>query len=242
MLSCTVLGAAVGASRLLPVQRVRSWEQLGKISMLAGVFCFTVVLGNISLKTIPVSFNQAIGATTPAFTAAFSLVLLGQRESQQTYATLVPIILGIIIASGAEPLFELLGFLAALAATAGRALKSVMQGRMLSDPADRMDSPSLLMYMAPLAVVVLVPLTVWYEPGALSAAIAMGSAETGGAKSAAGTVLGSSSGFWALLLLNSLMAYFVNLTNFLVTKHTSALTLQVGCTCMCMCVCVWVGG
>jgi len=34
--------------------------------------------------------------------------------------------------------------------------------------------------------------------------------------------------FWMLLLLNSFLAYFVNLTNFLVTKHTSALTLQVG--------------
>jgi hypothetical protein len=30
-----------------------------------------------------------------------------------------------------------------------------------------------------------------------------------------------------LLLFNSCLAYFVNLTNFLVTKHTSALTLQV---------------
>lgn len=29
------------------------------------------------------------------------------------------------------------------------------------------------------------------------------------------------------LLFNSALAYFVNLTNFLVTKHTSALTLQV---------------
>jgi hypothetical protein len=29
------------------------------------------------------------------------------------------------------------------------------------------------------------------------------------------------------LLINSSLAYFVNLTNFLVTKHTSALTLQV---------------
>lgn len=34
-------------------------------------------------------------------------------------------------------------------------------------------------------------------------------------------------GFWFLLLFNSFLAYFVNLTNFLVTKYTSALTLQV---------------
>lgn len=34
--------------------------------------------------------------------------------------------------------------------------------------------------------------------------------------------------FWALLALNSVLACAANLTNFLVTKHTSALTLQVG--------------
>lgn len=33
--------------------------------------------------------------------------------------------------------------------------------------------------------------------------------------------------FWTLLV-NSCMAYAVNLTNFMVTKYTSALTLQVG--------------
>ena len=33
-------------------------------------------------------------------------------------------------------------------------------------------------------------------------------------------------GFLALLGLNSFLAFFVNLSNFLVTKHTSALTLQ----------------
>lgn len=35
--------------------------------------------------------------------------------------------------------------------------------------------------------------------------------------------------FWTLLV-NSCMAYAVNLTNFLVTKYTSALTLQVSTT------------
>jgi hypothetical protein len=35
------------------------------------------------------------------------------------------------------------------------------------------------------------------------------------------------------LLFNSSLAYFVNLTNFLVTKHTSALTLQVSSPVIC---------
>jgi hypothetical protein len=36
------------------------------------------------------------------------------------------------------------------------------------------------------------------------------------------------------LLFNSSLAYFVNLTNFLVTKHTSALTLQVSSPIICV--------
>jgi hypothetical protein len=40
-------------------------------------------------------------------------------------------------------------------------------------------------------------------------------------------LLATNSGFLGWLLFNSFMAYAVNLTNFMVTKYTSALTLQV---------------
>lgn len=168
-------------------------------------------MGNVSLKFIPVSFNQAIGATTPAFTAVLAAVMLGHRETTSVYLSLVPVVVGIVIASGAEPMFNLVGFLAALTATAGRALKSVLQGLMLSDSSEKMDSLSLLLYMAPVATAALVPITLYFEPTALAHAL----------------VLGRTGGFWPLLLVNAVMAYFVNLTNFLVTKYTSALTLQV---------------
>lgn len=211
MLACSATSWAVATSRLVPLQHVKSRAQLAKISLLGLVFSLTVVLGNVSLRFIPVSFNQAIGATTPAFTAALSLLMLGHRESRGTYLSLIPVVVGIVIASGAEPLFHMLGFLAAISATAARAFKSVLQGVLLSDPGERMDSMSLLTYMAPVAVLALIPLTLFYEQGALDVAVE----------------LGRSRGFWGLLLLNSFLAYFVNLTNFLVTKHTSALTLQV---------------
>ena len=83
---------------------------------------------------------------------------------------------------------------------------------MLSDSSEKMDSLSLLLYMAPVATAALVPITLFFEPTALANAIVLG--QTG-------------QGFWPLLVFNAVMAYFVNLTNFLVTKHTSALTLQV---------------
>jgi drug/metabolite transporter (DMT)-like permease len=46
-----------------------------------------------------------------------------------TYATLIPIAGGVVIASGGEPLFNLLGFTACIIATCCRALKSVVQVR-----------------------------------------------------------------------------------------------------------------
>jgi len=60
------------------------------------------------------------------FTAA------GVRESVLTYFTLVPIAGGVVIASGGEPLFNLLGFMACIIATCCRALKSVVQVRALT--------------------------------------------------------------------------------------------------------------
>lgn len=214
MLACSALSYVVAASGLVKVQAVKwTQQQFLKVSLLALIFCLTVVLGNVSLKFLPVSFTQAIGATTPAFTAVLALVVARQRETALVYLTLVPIVVGIIVASHAEPLFHLFGFLAAVAATGARALKSVLQGMLLSadDHARRIDSLSLLMYMAPVAVVALIPATLFFEPEAASVALK----------------LGQNRAFWLLLILNSSMAYLANLFNFLVTKHTSPLTLQV---------------
>jgi small-conductance mechanosensitive channel len=66
--------------------------------------------------------------------------------------------------------------------------------------------------MAPIAVLVLLPATLIMESNVLGITIAL-------AKKDPRVIF--------YLLVNSIMAYFVNLTNFLVTKHTSPLTLQV---------------
>lgn len=74
-----------------------------------------------------------------------------------------------------------------------------------------MDSLNLLRYMAPISLGVLVPATIFLEPGVFELV------------SASRTDMF----FIVFLSLNAALAYFVNLLNFLVTKHTSALTLQV---------------
>ncbi|XP_019265728.1 PREDICTED: probable sugar phosphate/phosphate translocator At5g05820 [Nicotiana attenuata] len=68
MTACSLFGyIAIAWMKIVPMQTIRSRVQFVKISALSLVFCGSVVSGNISLRYLPVSFNQAIGATTPFF-------------------------------------------------------------------------------------------------------------------------------------------------------------------------------
>ena len=101
MTSCSFFSyIAIAVMEVVPMQTVQSKNQFLKICGLSVVFCFSVVCGNVSLKYIPVSFNQAIGATTPFFTAVFAYVMSRKREAWITYGTLLPVVAGVIIASG----------------------------------------------------------------------------------------------------------------------------------------------
>ncbi|KAG6636922.1 hypothetical protein CIPAW_11G144400 [Carya illinoinensis] len=213
MLSCAAYSyAAINFLELVPLQHIHSKRQFLKILALSAIFCFSVVCGNTSLRYLPVSFNQAIGATTPFFTAIFAFVITCKKESGEVYLALVPVVFGIVLASNSEPLFHLFGFLVCLGSTAGRALKSVVQGIILTSEAEKLHSMNLLLYMAPMAAMILLPFTLYIE----------GNVAAVTAEKAKGDPF-----IVFLLIGNATVAYLVNLTNFLVTKHTSALTLQV---------------
>lgn len=101
MTACSLLSyIAIAWMKMVPMQTIRSRVQFLKISALSAIFCASVVSGNISLRYLPVSFNQAIGATTPFFTAVFAYLITFKREAWLTYVTLIPVVTGVIIASG----------------------------------------------------------------------------------------------------------------------------------------------
>ncbi|KAM1525341.1 hypothetical protein ACFX10_009819 [Malus domestica] len=213
MTACSVFSyVAVAVMKVALLQSVKSKVQFAKIAGLSVVFCFSVVCGNVSLRYIPVSFNQAVSATTPFFTAIFAFLIIKSREAWLTYAALIPVVAGVIFASGGEPSFHLFGFVMCITATSARAFKSVLQEILLSSDGEKLDSMNLLLYMAPLAVAFLLPATLLMEKNAVGFTIELARKDI--------------KIIW-YLFFNSSMAYFVNLTNFLVTKHTSALTLQV---------------
>lgn len=213
MMACAIYSyVAINIVELVPLQHILSRKQFLKIFALSAIFCFSVVCGNTSLRYIPVSFNQAIGATTPFFTAIFAFLITCKKETAEVYCALMPVVFGIVLASNSEPLFHLFGFLVCVGSTAGRALKSVVQGILLTSEAEKLHSMNLLLYMAPMAVMILLPFTLYIEGNVASITLEKARRDP----------------YIVFLLIgNATVAYLVNLTNFLVTKHTSALTLQV---------------
>ncbi|PQQ09136.1 putative sugar phosphate/phosphate translocator [Prunus yedoensis var. nudiflora] len=177
MISCAAYSyVAIHLLELVPRQHILSRRQFFKILALSAIFCFSVVCGNTSLRYLPVSFNQAIGATTPFFTAIFAFIITCKKESAEVYGALLPVVFGIVVASNSEPLFHLFGFLVCVGSTAGRALKSVVQGILLTSEAEKLHSMNLLLYMAPMAACILLPFTLYIE-GNVAAVTVLGNAK-----------------------------------------------------------------
>lgn len=224
MCMCSVLSATAREFKIVPKQFIRTRRHYGKVAVLAMTFALSVLGGNVSLRYIPVSFNQALGATTPFFTAIFAYLMLQKKETTATYMTLLPVVGGIALATWGEPSFNLIGFIACLVGVCCRALKSVLQGWLLTPAGEKeaekmsnanenkLDSMSLLYYMSPVAILTLGICTFIMEPRAISAFYEAAELDPW---------------FIAILLGNCFVAYLVNLTNFLVTAHVGALTLQV---------------
>lgn len=209
---CYLLSTLCVKLGLAEEQRLTSRKQLWSIIYLSQAFTLSIVTGIWALKFIPVSFDQAIGSTTPAFTAFLTIVIIGRYERPVTYATLIPVIVGILIASRGEPGFDMLGFSLSVTATAARGAKSVMQQVLLSEDGVKLDSINALRHMCPWAVIVLLPASYMFEGSSPWMVLSS---------------VGDDHRWIGALLLNILMAFLVNLFNLLVTKHTSALTIQV---------------
>lgn len=77
MIACCLLSYVLSLTKSYPIRALKSRKQLWKVCLLATIFCITIVLGNMSLKYIAVSFSQAVGSATPFFTAVFALMLQG---------------------------------------------------------------------------------------------------------------------------------------------------------------------
>ncbi|KAK8994445.1 hypothetical protein V6N11_045534 [Hibiscus sabdariffa] len=208
MTACSLLSyIAIAWMKMVPMQTIRSRVQFLKISALSLVFCVSVVLGNISLRFLAVSFNQAVGATTQ-FSGCWGYDI-EEGGLAYVYYPYSRCYWGYHCQwDTSSSLLFLANFILVNRVFIYSVLSCAFQLQ-LQELSSRFYKEFCFLLKA---VVFLLPAALIMEENVVGIALAL-------ARDDAKII-------W-YLLFNSALAYFVNLTNFLVTKHTSALTLQV---------------
>jgi solute carrier family 35 protein E1 len=98
----------------------------------------------VSLGAGAVSFTHIIKASEPVVSAALSAVMLGAYYSPITYATLIPIVGGVALASLKELSFTWVGFIAAMGSNLSSALRAILAKKTMVCAPDPCHAPTSL--------------------------------------------------------------------------------------------------
>ncbi|BBG95641.1 EamA-like transporter family protein [Prunus dulcis] len=109
---CSAIGAytVIKILKLKPLITVEPEDRWRRIFPMSFVFCINIVLGNVSLRYIPVSFMQTIKSFTPATTVVLQWLVWRKYFDWRIWCSLIPIVGGILLTSVTELSFNMLGF------------------------------------------------------------------------------------------------------------------------------------
>ncbi|XP_065881326.1 UDP-galactose transporter 1 [Euphorbia lathyris] len=152
---CSSIGAyiVIKVLKLKPLIVVDPEDRWRRIFPMSFVFCINIVLGNVSLRYIPVSFMQTIKSFTPATTVVLQWLVWRKYFDWRIWAALVPIVGGILLTSVTELSFNMLGFCAALFGCLATSTKTILAESLLHGY--KFDSINTVYYMAPFATMIL---------------------------------------------------------------------------------------
>jgi len=125
----------------------------------------------IALGAGAVSFAPTVKAAEPVFTCVLSYLVLGTVFKWQVYASLLPIIAGVSLASLKELSFTWKALYGAVTSNVAFASRAVLSKKTMDKPVgDNMDAPNLYGVLTIIAFVLSLPFAIYYEgPGFLSA-------------------------------------------------------------------------
>ncbi|KAE9595912.1 hypothetical protein Lal_00030908 [Lupinus albus] len=152
---CSSIGGyvVIKVLKLKPLIHVDPEDRWRRIFPMSFVFCINIVLGNVSLRYIPVSFMQTIKSFTPATTVVLQWLVWRKYFDWRIWASLIPIVGGILLASVTELSFNMVGFCAALFGCLATSTKTILAESLLHGY--KFDSINTVYYMAPFATMIL---------------------------------------------------------------------------------------
>ncbi|KAF6173914.1 hypothetical protein GIB67_039865 [Kingdonia uniflora] len=135
---------------LITVNPKDSWRRIFPMSF---VFCINIVLGNVSLQYIPVSFMQTIKSFTPATIVVLQWLVWRKYFDWRIWASLVPIVGGILLTSVTELSFNMFGLCANLFVCLATYTKTILAESLLYGY--KFDCINTVYYMTPFATMIL---------------------------------------------------------------------------------------
>jgi solute carrier family 35 protein E1 len=153
---------------------------LGAVTMLATTHLLGNAFTNVSLGKVAVSFTHTVKALEPVFSVGLSALFLGTVPSLAVCASLVPIVVGVVVASATEVSFCAAGFASAMGSNLTFQSRNVLSKFIMqSEELKKLDYVGLLGVVTVVSAALAVPLALVFEGSRAPAAFAALAAEGG---------------------------------------------------------------
>ncbi|WFC99374.1 hypothetical protein MYAM1_002118 [Malassezia yamatoensis] len=210
------LGSYTLSKRLVTLTR-QQIKEIGQISV------FNVLghaMSSVAISRVPVSMVHTIKALSPLFTVLSYAYLFRVSYSIRTYASLMPLMLGVILACStlSKSTDDVVGFLAALGSTLIFVAQNIYSKNLLKPATgistatpEKMDKINIMFYSSASSVLLMLPMCLYYDAPQMIA------------KSAPSLQ-------WHaiyLLFINGLVHFSQNLLAFQVLAHVSPVTYSI---------------
>ena len=139
-------------------------SMLKPIGTLGMVHFLGNALTNVSLGKVAVSFTHTVKALEPVFSVGLSAAFLGVVPSVALVGSLVPIIVGVMIASATEVSFNMAGFLSAMGSNLTFQSRNVLSKLVMKgDEMKQLDYFNLLGVLTIASTMLAIPLALAFE-------------------------------------------------------------------------------
>ncbi|KAF2740715.1 TPT-domain-containing protein, partial [Polyplosphaeria fusca] len=120
--------------------------------MFSLLFTVNIAMSNVSLAMVSVPFHQIMRATCPIFTILIYRVFFMRKYATATYLSLIPIIMGVGLATYGDYYFTTVGFVLTVIGVVLASIKTVVTNRLLTGRL-HLGPLEVLLRMGPLAAV-----------------------------------------------------------------------------------------